>query len=187
MQQFLEEIKAHGANEKQRHKTDAETLRAELAKAKPALQGPRWKGYPCERDGRPRCHAHHRVGYCQRELGLEDADSIARNGAQTAATADTQQTTSARRDNAPLLRAPARQGCCRGVKCPFLESLLADGCPAGLEWAWIFWGGITGRAHLPDCGSSPIELMLSSGLNQILALVGSSRQRSKLKVFLQMS
>lgn len=30
-------------------------------------------------------------------------------------------------------------------------------------------------------------LMLSSGLNQILALVGSSRERSKLKVFLQMS
>lgn len=44
---------------------------------------------------------------------LKDADAIARNGTQTAATADVQHATSARRDYAPLLRAPARQGCCR--------------------------------------------------------------------------
>ena len=112
IQQFLEEIKALVANEKQRHKTDVETLRTELAKAKTALQEPRWKGYPCERDGPPRCHVHHRVGYCQRELGLKrrrrncskrNANSINRRCC----------TTSARRDYAPLLRAPARQGCCR--------------------------------------------------------------------------
>ena len=38
MQTFLEEVKAHIASEKQRHKTDVETLQAELAEAKVALQ-----------------------------------------------------------------------------------------------------------------------------------------------------
>lgn len=38
MQTFLEEVKAHIASEKQRHKADVETLQAELAEAKVALQ-----------------------------------------------------------------------------------------------------------------------------------------------------